>query len=137
MKIFKRVTTAIISLSIIFGNIVPCYAGTGVDAISSYLNLYNQIQSDLDENNPIQGNALRQFVDYNYKYGMGFLVDYNENVLSDILSALRGYSSGGHDFTLPENATDEEVIDSASEYLTNNISVSDNSITYFYYCHYM
>ena len=130
MKIFKRVTTAIISLSIIFGNIVPCYAETGVDAISSYLNLYNQIQSDLDENNPIQGNALRQFVDYNYKYGMGFLVDYNENVLSDILSALRGYSSGGHDFTLPENATDEEVIDSASEYLTNNISVSDNSITY-------
>lgn len=130
MKKFKRVTTAIITLSLIIANIVPCYAETGIDAITNYSNLYNQIQSDLDENNPIQGNILKQFVDYNYTYGMGLLIDYNENVLSDILSAIRGYSSGGHGFTLPANATDEEVINSASEYLTDNINVTDNSITY-------
>lgn len=131
-KIYKIITFLLCVSIIVLNTTSNCYATTNNSAavISSYKSLYEQIQSDLDENNPIQGNVLRQFVDYNYTYGMGFLIDYNENILSDILSSIRGYSSGGHDFTLPENATDEEVIESAAEYLTNNISVSDNSITY-------
>ena len=131
MKKIHKIITFLLCVSVITVNLnFTCYAETSAQAISSYINLYNQVQSDLDENNPIQGNLLRQFVDNNYKYGMGFLIDYNENVLSDIVSAVRGYSSGGHDFQLPENATDQQVIDSTADYLKNNISVSGNSINY-------
>lgn len=47
-----------------------------------------------------------------------------------IIGWFRGYASGGHGFTLPENATDQDVVEEALDYLMTNITVNDDSFTW-------
>ena len=131
-KIYKIITFLLCVSIVVLNTTSNCYATTSAvtQAISGYGNIYDRIKSDLQENYPVSGDLFTQFMDVNWRNGMGLLFNMNEVQLGSIRSAIRGYSSGGHDFTLPEDATDQDVIDSASEYLTNNISVSDNSITF-------